>query len=307
MDIFNPNHYLPRTYLDEKPNAPLIIDENQLVSVRKNIFNNIHIDLINGKSDDLHYIHDKKMSIVTSKTHHINHFMSNSTLIIENISLNKSKTLQHIYVAGDCELYILTNNMSEQLSYTSMNISLEENAKLKVFMLNTNNNQKVKYDFTYYLNSQSQLDIKTLSLIATNQYQDDSIIAIHSNNSTSNIEYRSLTEGVTVSQVNSIIPVNAPKSSTAQHLKHTMLHERAKVFSKPNLEISNADVSASHGNSIGSFDDEHIFYLEQRGINKDKAISLLLQSEIDNFLSQTSLSEELSKYIKTMEKNYENL
>ncbi len=72
--------------------------------------------------------------------------------------------------------------------------------------------------------------------------------------------------------------------------------------SKPNLEISNSDVLASHGNSIGSFDSENIFYLEQRGLTKENAIQILLESEVENFLAKTSIPDELRKYLTLMEK-----
>lgn len=304
MDIFNPNHYVPRTFLEENANPPFIIDEENLLFFRKNIFPDFDIKIINSYHpvEPQNTTFDNSMYLLTSNNQHVIHYINNGKLILENISLTKSKLLRHIHVSGNCELYVLTNNFSEQLSYISMNVFLEEGAHLKVYTLNMHNLQKVKYAFTYYLNAQAKLEVETLSSIAPNQYQDDSIQVIHASGSESQINYRSLTQGFTVSQVNSIIPKNASKASTSQHLKHTMLSDKAKIFSKPNLEISNSDVLASHGNSIGAFDSENIFYLEQRGLTKENAIQILLESEVEDFLIKTSIPEQLRKYMTLMEK-----
>lgn len=300
MDIFNPNHYIPRIFLAEKPNSPILIDEKLFLLSRKDIFKTIdNIEIFNTKDDYqlTKTYKEKNMFIVSSEIKHIVHYIDNGILILENISLNRSNSVQHIHVTGDCELYILTHNLSNQLSHMLMHISLEKGANLKVFSINSEKKQKSKYSTNYSLSNESQLNCNTLSIIQEEQYQDDSIQVIHGVNSSSKINYRSLTKGFTVSQVNSIIPEKATHSATEQHLKHTMLTDKAKIFSKPNLEISNSDVTASHGNSIGAIEKEHLFYLEQRGITENNAILLLLKSEINNFISQTSLEEELRTYI----------
>lgn len=54
-----------------------------------------------------------------------------------------------------------------------------------------------------------------------------------------------------------------------------LLSERAKVDTKPQLEIFADDVKCTHGATVGRIDETAMFYLKSRGINPDTARSLL--------------------------------
>lgn len=58
---------------------------------------------------------------------------------------------------------------------------------------------------------------------------------------------------------------------------HTLLlSENSKTISSPNLRIYNNDVKASHGASIGSVNNEKLYYLQSRGFDKKDAIDILV-------------------------------
>ncbi len=67
-----------------------------------------------------------------------------------------------------------------------------------------------------------------------------------------------------------------------QSLKNLLLSDNARIYSKPSLEIYADEVEAAHGSTIGSLDDQALFYLRSRGIPADEARDLLIQS----FLSE---------------------
>lgn len=297
MDIFNPKHYIPRIYLEEESKPKVVFDLTQFLEERKFRFSSLEKYLI-LEQQNLSFLNTKSYLLITSNELNNHVDIENSTLIIEAVGLEKNVISSTLNIKGKCEIYLLTNNKSEQLSYHNMEINLDKNSQCNFFIIHRKHEQKSKYDMTFNLQKESQLDVHGFADISNNQYQDDSIIVNHQKNSHSNISYRSLTNGFLVTQVNSVIPKEASEVSTEQHLKHTMLSEKAKIFSKPNLEISNPNVTASHGNSIGSFDDDYLFYLEQRGVQKERATALLLESEADNFLNNTSFSNELKQYLK---------
>ncbi|KKP37302.1 hypothetical protein A2483_00050 [Candidatus Peregrinibacteria bacterium RIFOXYC2_FULL_33_13] len=66
---------------------------------------------------------------------------------------------------------------------------------------------------------------------------------------------------------------------TNSSLKHhtILLSEFAKVNTIPSLEIEANDVKAGHAVTIGGIDEEMLFYLQSRGIEKDSAIKLLIK------------------------------
>lgn len=76
-----------------------------------------------------------------------------------------------------------------------------------------------------------------------------------------------------------------PKTSqiTDSYLSHDslMLSDKAKVTTIPSLEIEADDVSAGHAATIGRVDDELLFYLASRGIDKEQAKDMLIRGFIE--------------------------
>jgi Fe-S cluster assembly protein SufD len=71
---------------------------------------------------------------------------------------------------------------------------------------------------------------------------------------------------------------DAQKTNAYQSNKNILVSDTATVNSKPQLEIFADDVKCSHGCTVGSLDDEALFYLRSRGLSEDHAKSLLLQA-----------------------------
>ena len=60
--------------------------------------------------------------------------------------------------------------------------------------------------------------------------------------------------------------------------KSLLLSNKARVNSKPELEILADDVRCSHGVTIGNLSLEQLFYLRSRGIPEKEARKLLVSS-----------------------------
>jgi Fe-S cluster assembly protein SufD len=67
----------------------------------------------------------------------------------------------------------------------------------------------------------------------------------------------------------------AQKTDGKQTNKALLLSPRARVDTKPQLEIFADDVKCTHGATIGRMDEMALFYLKSRGIGGDNARSLL--------------------------------
>jgi Fe-S cluster assembly protein SufD len=57
-----------------------------------------------------------------------------------------------------------------------------------------------------------------------------------------------------------------------------LLHDGAEVDAKPELEIYADDVSCAHGNTVGSLDEEALFYIRSRGLPEAEARALLMEA-----------------------------
>jgi Fe-S cluster assembly protein SufD len=67
----------------------------------------------------------------------------------------------------------------------------------------------------------------------------------------------------------------AQKTDAMQTNKNLLLSEKARVDTKPQLEIYADDVKCAHGAAVGQIDQEELFYLETRGIGPELGRSLL--------------------------------
>ena len=76
----------------------------------------------------------------------------------------------------------------------------------------------------------------------------------------------------------------AQKTDGYQLSKGILLSKDAYFHSKPELKIYADDVKCSHGSTIGPFDEEEIFYLRTRGLNKNTARALLIRAFCYDFL-----------------------
>lgn len=75
-----------------------------------------------------------------------------------------------------------------------------------------------------------------------------------------------------------MIAKDAQQSETQQINKNLLLSNQAEIDTKPELEIYNNNVKATHGATIGALDEQALFYLYSRGIDEVTAKALLLES-----------------------------
>ena len=72
-----------------------------------------------------------------------------------------------------------------------------------------------------------------------------------------------------------LIHEGAIKSETHQLNNNLLLSPGAVVHTRPQLEIDNDDVVATHGSTVGQLDDAALFYLRSRGLRDDQARALM--------------------------------
>ncbi len=92
---------------------------------------------------------------------------------------------------------------------------------------------------------------------------------------------------------------DAQKTNAYQSNKNILLSENASVNTKPQLEIFADDVKCSHGCTVGSLDEEALFYLRSRGLNKENARSLLLRAFAIDILEKIQL-EPIRSYVEKL-------
>ena len=83
----------------------------------------------------------------------------------------------------------------------------------------------------------------------------------------------------------------AKGSSAFQTNRNLTLSKGAWAESVPNLDIETNDVKCSHASTVGPIDEEHLFYLESRGIHPDVAERLVVLGFFDEVLDQLPVGD----------------
>ena len=79
-----------------------------------------------------------------------------------------------------------------------------------------------------------------------------------------------------------------------------LLSKEATAHSNPQLEIYADDVQCGHGSTTGALDKDSIFYLQTRGIRKEKATQILIKAfahEVIKQFSNDTIKDEAQTYI----------
>jgi Fe-S cluster assembly protein SufD len=99
------------------------------------------------------------------------------------------------------------------------------------------------------------------------------------------------------------VPKPAQLTDASQLNRNLLLSSKARVDTKPQLEITADNVKCAHGATVSQLEDDEIFYLQSRGINENDARKLLVNAfaaEIINQIPVSSLREKLLKTVVTL-------
>jgi len=86
----------------------------------------------------------------------------------------------------------------------------------------------------------------------------------------------------------------AQKTDAYQLSKAILLSDNSEFDSKPELEIYADDVKCSHGSTSGNIDEDSIYYLMTRGLNRKESIKLLVNgflNEVIDSIKSNSLKD----------------
>lgn len=102
--------------------------------------------------------------------------------------------------------------------------------------------------------------------------------------------YRGIASGKGTAVFDGIVVVHrdAQKTEAHQENRNLLLSETATVHTKPHLEIDADDVICSHGATVGSLDEDQLFYLRARGIPEDLAHAMLTYAFLESIVDRVS-------------------
>ncbi len=97
-----------------------------------------------------------------------------------------------------------------------------------------------------------------------------------------------------------LVRQDAQLTDAVQDSKALLLSAEARANARPQLEIYADDVKCTHGSTVGSLEEEQLFYLRSRGIDSVRARQLLVRAfcaEVLESLSDSSFRERLETLV----------
>jgi len=238
--------------------------------------------------------------LVANKNSEVN-FLDLTSYIEEN---NWTNVFYEVYLEKNSKVRMsnFSLNQSMNLNTSSYNFHLEKDALLEFASINKGNSKK---DIRVFLNGEnSKVEIKGMLLSRLIENSDVFCKVTHNAfSSDSKQDWRMISADASKTSLNGKIKImkGAKNSSGNFFSKALLLNDKAKAFSKPELEIFEDDVSCSHGSSFGELEKDKVFYLQSRGFSKKEAIEMLVSAFISELnFSDNNLFENLKSEVKKM-------
>tara|TARA_B100000029_G_scaffold516649_1_gene632250 strand:+ start:13700 stop:14881 length:1182 start_codon:yes stop_codon:yes gene_type:complete len=192
-------------------------------------------------------------------------------------------------------LHLVFQDNSEQanLQYTNF-VNCGEGSEYKQILFNSSNSSIRNHNYANLLGTNSRADLQGIFLANGDQIIDNKTVVNHfAVSCSSDQKYKGiLTDNAKASYLSkTFVDKNAQKTEAYQLSKGILLSDTSYFHSKPELKIYADDVKCSHGSTIGPFDQNILFYCRSRGMPKNIAISLLINSFFSDILDTTNDDE----------------
>lgn len=256
------------------------------------------------------HIHDARQGQVVSL--HRNLFVSgrnSEAIIIEKYDslgsanhFSNSVTEAVVKENAGLQLYLIQADQGNRYQYGLTRVHQENSSRVNTFTF-TLTGKLVRNNLQFALDGQGiESHMFGLYLTTGDTIVDNHTVVDHRKpNSFSNEIYKGVMDGNSKGIFNGKIYVRplAQKTNAFQANRNILLSDSATVNTKPQLEIWADDVKCSHGCTTGQLDEEAMFYLQTRGIDKETSRAMMLTAFASEILNNVH-HPELKAYIERL-------
>ncbi len=211
---------------------------------------------------------------------------SRSTIVEEYISSNGSQftnAVTEISIAPNaCVNHIrLQEESPEAFHIGKTAISQAEDSQYHGYAISLGSKLARHHWEVYQTGKQTETTLNGLDLIAGEQVADThSKIALNHPHGRTNQLHKSVVTGKAhaIFSGKVLVPQGAQQTNAAQLSRTLLLSPKARVDTKPQLEITADDVKCSHGATVSQLSDDELFYLQSRGLGIEISRTLLVNA-----------------------------
>ncbi len=235
----------------------------------------------------IHYINDTAEGEVISTNRNLIVIGKNSEVtLVEKFNSSGSgnhftNLVTEVVVAENALLnfYSIQNDKGNRYQYNHTEIHQKNSSRVNTYSFNLQG-KILRTNLHLIIDGEGiESHMYGLYLLGDNTLADNHTVVDHKKpNSFTNELYKGIMNDSSKGVFNGKIFVRpqAQKTNAFQANRNILLSEKATVNTKPQLEIWADDVKCSHGCTTGQLDEEALFYLRTRGLNKDSARAMML-------------------------------
>jgi Fe-S cluster assembly protein SufD len=223
---------------------------------------------------------------------------SSSTVVIEHRGDAVLSENIEVVVEDDATLTLVTiQEWNDKSIHSSAQFAkLGRHSKLKHIVVSLGGAVVRVTPSAYFDAPGGDVELYGLYFADAGQYLEHRIFVDHSQpNCKSRVTYKGALQGdkahtVWVGDV--LIRAAAEGTDTYELNRNLLLTDGARADSVPNLEIETGQIQgAGHASASGRFDDEHLFYLQARGIDELEARRLVVRGFLMEIVQQIGIEE----------------
>ena len=190
---------------------------------------------------------------------------------IHNYSIQKNAMLKK---------FSIDSNLDNSYSYHLTNVKSYSNSIFENFLFSSGSSFVKNEIHCNLLESFSSCFVNALMFLSNQQHHE---LKTNINHKNEHCKSSQLVKSVLLDKSNGTyqgkiyVTKDAQKTDGYQLSKALVLSENSAFNSKPELEIYADDVKCSHGSTTGNIDQNSIFYLMSRGLSKEQANKMLIE------------------------------
>jgi Fe-S cluster assembly protein SufD len=201
-----------------------------------------------------------------------------------------------VEVARDASVqhYRVQQTGARAIWFDTLTAKLAENAKYQVYMVNLGALSARSTVNVQLLGERSEVGVFGASVGGKNQVHDTFALVDHvAPNARTEQSFRGIAGGRARVAFNGKVVVRkgAHGTDSSQSLRGLLAGTDAEIDVRPQLEIYTDDVRCNHGATAGKLDDNMLFYLLSRGLDRETALRLLKWAFLEDVVSKIQVPQ----------------
>lgn len=215
-----------------------------------------------------------------------------------------SAVVELVALKGAKIQYVTVQNWSDNVfNLVTKRGMAEEDAQIRWVDCNIGSGLTMKYPAVVLKGERARGEVISIALANTKQHQDTGSKMIHlADNTTSNITSKSvsISDGRASYRGLVYMPKNVKNCKNHTECDALLINENSRTDTYPAIVCAGQNNSVQHEASVSKLSEEQIFYMRQRGLSEQEAVSLAVNGFVNDLVKEFPMeySVELKRLIE---------